>query len=184
MLDASSSGALLCKSNTKGHALLESITTNTYQWMITRVTNSISQKDPTGVHEVTETIILVAQVAQIYQMMKTMLIPSNVSIVEPVKLSVTTISLLINPMGTWKLAIKMNLLNTFFLLHTPFSNTYAHSKKNQSWRVIEWWYRDHVVAYSEYSNQMAIWSSAPYDGTQKENFNLATAWIFYYTNDV
>ncbi|XP_058741085.1 uncharacterized protein LOC131613431 [Vicia villosa] len=81
MIDASSEGALLSKSYEEGYQLIESITTNTYQWPVTRANASTAQKRPTGVHEVTETTALAAQVAQIHQMMKNLMTK-----LEPVKM--------------------------------------------------------------------------------------------------
>lgn len=85
MLDSSSGDALLFKSYTEGYDLIGSIVANTYQWPVTRVVTAINQKKSNGVHEVTETKTLATQVVQIHQMMKTMLTPSNVPIVEPLK---------------------------------------------------------------------------------------------------
>lgn len=60
MLDASSGGALLPKSYKDGYKLIESITTNTYQWPVTRAIVVSTIKNLVGVHEVTETITLTA----------------------------------------------------------------------------------------------------------------------------
>jgi hypothetical protein len=76
MLDASSGGALLSKSYTEGFDLIESITTNTYQWPTIRANPaSNTSKKSAGVHEVSETTALAAQVAQIHNMMKNLLTP-------------------------------------------------------------------------------------------------------------
>ncbi|CAL5191263.1 unnamed protein product [Lathyrus oleraceus] len=84
MLDASSGGALLSKSYEKGYKLIESITVNTYQWHATRVSANSTQKRPVSVHEVTETTVLAAQVAQIHKMMKNMM-TTEVTKSDPVK---------------------------------------------------------------------------------------------------
>ncbi|KAI5446822.1 hypothetical protein KIW84_014600 [Lathyrus oleraceus] len=84
MLDVSSGGALLSKSYEDGYKLIESIISNTYQWLVTKATTKSNQKRPTGVHEVIETITLATQVAQIHQMMKNMM-TSKVTKFEPVK---------------------------------------------------------------------------------------------------
>ncbi|MCI46557.1 hypothetical protein A2U01_0067797, partial [Trifolium medium] len=86
MLDASSGGALLSKSYTNGFALIENITANTYQWPTTRATPA-SAKKTAGIHEVVETTAIAAQVAQIHNMMKTMMLPPALPEVapEPVK---------------------------------------------------------------------------------------------------
>ncbi|KAI5427241.1 hypothetical protein KIW84_032592 [Lathyrus oleraceus] len=65
MLDASSGGALLSDSYEEGYKLIKSITDNTYQWPVSRVVPTPNQKKPTGVHEVTETVVLTAQIAQL-----------------------------------------------------------------------------------------------------------------------
>jgi hypothetical protein len=75
MLDASSGGALLSKSYTEGFDLIESITTNTYQWPTIRANPaSNTSKKPAGVHEVSETTALAAQIAQIHNMMNVRLL--------------------------------------------------------------------------------------------------------------
>lgn len=63
MLDASSGYALLSKSYEEGYNLIERITSNTYKWPVTRTYKAIIPNNPVSVHEVTETIILDAQVA-------------------------------------------------------------------------------------------------------------------------
>lgn len=65
MLDVSSSGALFFKSYEEGYNLIESITTNTYQWPVTRACIIIVPKKPVGVHEFTKTTSLADQMAQI-----------------------------------------------------------------------------------------------------------------------
>lgn len=77
MLDASSGGALLSKSYEEGYKLIESITANTYQWPVTRANTGGIQKRPAGVHEVTDNSAMAAQLAQIHQMMKTMMSPES-----------------------------------------------------------------------------------------------------------
>ncbi|MCI74539.1 hypothetical protein A2U01_0095803, partial [Trifolium medium] len=69
-----SGGALLSKSYTEGFALIESITTNTYQWPTARANPALAKK-PAGIHEVSETTALAAQSAQIHNMMKTLMTP-------------------------------------------------------------------------------------------------------------
>lgn len=65
MLDASSGGTLLSKSYEEGYKLIDSITANTYNWSVSRVVPTPSQKEPVGVHEVTKTTALAAQIAQL-----------------------------------------------------------------------------------------------------------------------
>lgn len=60
MLYASSGGTLFSRSYKKGYKLIESITRNTYKWLVMRVDVVSTQKNSTGVHEVIETISLVA----------------------------------------------------------------------------------------------------------------------------
>lgn len=90
-LDVSSGGASLSKCYEDGYKLIESITTNTYQWLVTRTIVVFTQKKPTGVHEVTKTITLVSQVAQIHQMMKNMTASPDVTSAEPVKVVTNTL---------------------------------------------------------------------------------------------
>lgn len=85
MLDASSSGDFLSKSYEEGYKLIESITANTYQWKITRASTITIPTKPTIYHEVTETITLAAQVAQIHQMMKSMMISFDTPTSKPYK---------------------------------------------------------------------------------------------------
>ncbi|MCI46411.1 hypothetical protein A2U01_0067651, partial [Trifolium medium] len=82
-------GALLSKSYNDGFALIESITVNIYQWPTTRATPAPAKKTA-GIHEVTETNALAAQVAQIHNMIKTMMLPPALPEVapEPVKVVV------------------------------------------------------------------------------------------------
>lgn len=40
--------------------MIENITTNTYQWLVTRATVIANPKKPAGVHEVNETIAFAA----------------------------------------------------------------------------------------------------------------------------
>ncbi|XP_058753187.1 uncharacterized protein LOC131626388 [Vicia villosa] len=63
-LDASSGGAILSKSYEEGYRLIESITTNSYQWPVTRANASATQKRPVEVHEVTETTTLATQLSR------------------------------------------------------------------------------------------------------------------------
>ncbi|MCI77017.1 hypothetical protein A2U01_0098287, partial [Trifolium medium] len=58
------------KSYNEGFDLIESITANTYQWPTTRA-NPGPAKKTAGVHEVSETTALAAQIAQLSKMMKT-----------------------------------------------------------------------------------------------------------------
>ncbi|MCI60881.1 hypothetical protein A2U01_0082137, partial [Trifolium medium] len=55
-------------------ALIESITANTYQWPTVRATHAPAKKT-TGIHEVSETTAVAAKVAQIHNMMKTLMLP-------------------------------------------------------------------------------------------------------------
>lgn len=82
MLDASIGGAFLCKSYEECYKLIDSITANTYQWHVTRATINSTQKKFVGVHEVTETTTLAAQLAQIHKMMKNLMTP-EVTMLEP-----------------------------------------------------------------------------------------------------
>lgn len=85
MFDASSGEALLSKSYEDSYKLIESITTNTYQWSVTRVAIVSTKKKPSGVHEVSETTTLVAQVAQNHQMMKNLMTSLDMPGAEPIK---------------------------------------------------------------------------------------------------
>lgn len=89
MFDASSGGSMLSKSYENGYKLDENITTNTYQWPVTRVVVS-TQKKLTSVHKVTETTTLALQVSQIHQMMKNMLTSPDVPTTKPVKVATNT----------------------------------------------------------------------------------------------
>ncbi|PNX71196.1 hypothetical protein L195_g027067 [Trifolium pratense] len=108
MLDASSGGALLSKSYTEGFAHIESVIANIYQWPTTRTTPApASSKKPTSMHEVSKTIVIVVEVAQIHNMMKTLLTPLIVSVAEPVNVVADTtkvgkivIALSLRPSGT------------------------------------------------------------------------------------
>ncbi|KAI5429921.1 hypothetical protein KIW84_034486 [Lathyrus oleraceus] len=91
MLDTSSGGALLSKSYQEAYSLIESIITKTYQWPVTKVVARTTQKNPTGIHEISETITLVAQVAEIHKMMKNMISSPDVTAAEPEKI-VTALS--------------------------------------------------------------------------------------------
>lgn len=77
MLNASCGGALISKSYEEGYKLIESITTNTYHWPITPTIVVSIQKKPLGVHEVIETTTLIAQMAQIHQMMTSPDVPTT-----------------------------------------------------------------------------------------------------------
>ncbi|KAI5384334.1 hypothetical protein KIW84_071373 [Lathyrus oleraceus] len=90
MLDASSDGALLSQSYEEGYKLIERITTNTYQWMVSRVAPTPSQKKPDGVHVVIETTTLAAQMAQINQMMMNMMTSPVMAATELVKVVTDT----------------------------------------------------------------------------------------------
>ncbi|XP_050915692.1 uncharacterized protein LOC127130771 [Lathyrus oleraceus] len=90
MLDASSGGALLSKSYEEGYKSIKSITTNTYQWPVSRDIPTLSQKKPNGVHEVAETTALASQIAQLNQMMKNMMTSSVMQVAEPVKVMTDT----------------------------------------------------------------------------------------------
>ncbi|MCI39763.1 hypothetical protein A2U01_0060995, partial [Trifolium medium] len=81
-----SGGAILSKSYTEGFALIESIIANTYQWPTVRA-NLVPAKKTASIHEVSETTALAAQVAQIHNMMKTLMLPPALPEValEPVK---------------------------------------------------------------------------------------------------
>ncbi|KAI5391391.1 hypothetical protein KIW84_076264 [Lathyrus oleraceus] len=83
--NAFSGGALLSKSYEKVYKLIESITANTYQWPISRVVPSLSQKKTPGVNEITETTAYAAQIAQLNQMMKNMMTSPSMPSIEPVK---------------------------------------------------------------------------------------------------
>lgn len=71
--------------------MIESITTNTYQWPVTRVFVVSTQKKPVGVHEIATTMTLNAQVAQIHQMMKNMMTSPEVPASEPTKVVTDTL---------------------------------------------------------------------------------------------
>ncbi|KAI5408361.1 hypothetical protein KIW84_054258 [Lathyrus oleraceus] len=73
MLDASCGGALLCKSYEDNYRLIDSITSNTYKWRVTKAIANSTQKRPDGVRQVINTITLTAQMAQIHQMIKNMM---------------------------------------------------------------------------------------------------------------
>ncbi|PNY16242.1 hypothetical protein L195_g012957 [Trifolium pratense] len=88
ILDASYGGALLSKSYNEGFKLIESITTNTYQWPTARA-NSAPTKKIVGVHEVSETTALSAQIAQLGNMMKTFM-TTPVKTLEPEPIKVVT----------------------------------------------------------------------------------------------
>lgn len=85
MLDASSGGAFIFKSYEEGYKFIGSITTNTYQWPVTRFVVVSTQKKPIGVHEVTKTTTLATQVAHIHQMMKNIVMSPDVPATESVK---------------------------------------------------------------------------------------------------
>lgn len=82
MLNASSGVALLSKSYEEGYKLIESIISNTCQWSISRDDVTPSQKKPAGVHKVTETTTLTAQIVQINQTMKNMMTSPVIPIAE------------------------------------------------------------------------------------------------------
>ncbi|MCI09221.1 hypothetical protein A2U01_0030304, partial [Trifolium medium] len=86
MLDASSGGDLISKSYTEGFAFIESITANTYQWPTARA-NHAPAKKTAGIHEVSKITALATQIAQIHNMMKTLMTPLVLPTVqaEPVK---------------------------------------------------------------------------------------------------
>lgn len=94
MLDASNGGALLSYSYEDGYKLIESITSNTYQRLVTRVGVRQTPKKLVGVYEVSESNALGAQVAQIHQMMKNMMNAPEVAKLEPIKVvtDATTVS--------------------------------------------------------------------------------------------
>ena len=85
MLDASFDGALSSKSYEEGYKMIESITSNIYQWLVKQAAIIVVPKKSIGVYEVTKTISYVSQVAQIHQMMKNMMTSSNTLVSEPVK---------------------------------------------------------------------------------------------------
>lgn len=59
--------------------LIKSISSNTYQWPVNRSADNSTKKKLVGVHEITETISLAAQVAQIHQMMNNIRITHEVA---------------------------------------------------------------------------------------------------------
>lgn len=67
------------------YKLIESITTNTYQSPVTRVSIVSTQKKPIGVNKVTKTTTFSTKVAQIHQMIKNMLTSPEVPSSGPVK---------------------------------------------------------------------------------------------------
>lgn len=64
--------------------MIENIMTNTYQWPVTRDDVIFAQNSPVGVHDITETTIVAAQVPQVHQMMKNMMMSPDVPVAEPV----------------------------------------------------------------------------------------------------
>lgn len=85
MLYVSSSGVFISKSYEKCYKLIEIITAKTYQWPVRRAANIVVTKKLVGVHEVTQTITLAAQVAKMHQMMKNMVTSSDTPTIKPVK---------------------------------------------------------------------------------------------------
>ncbi|MCI87502.1 hypothetical protein A2U01_0108786, partial [Trifolium medium] len=65
------------------------ITANTYQWPTARA-NPAPAKKPTGIHEVSETTTIAAQIAQIHNMMKTLMTPAVLPATEAEPIKVVT----------------------------------------------------------------------------------------------
>lgn len=82
MLDAPFGGSLLFKNYKGGYNLIESITTNTYQWLVTRATIIVIPKKPIGLHEVSENTTFSSQESKIHQMMKNMMTSSETPVAE------------------------------------------------------------------------------------------------------
>ncbi|XP_058725922.1 uncharacterized protein LOC131597232 [Vicia villosa] len=135
MLDASSGGALLSKSYEEGYRLIESITTNTYQWPTARANVSTTQRRPAGVHEVTETTLLVAQVVQIHKMMKSLMTPDTPK-PDPVKVVTDALEVSCVYCGGVHLfeectvnPVSANYVGNNNIYNNPYNNTY-----NPEWR--------------------------------------------------
>ncbi|KAI5388972.1 hypothetical protein KIW84_074578 [Lathyrus oleraceus] len=79
----------MSKSYKEGYKVIESITANTYQWHVTWESANSIQKRPIGVHEVTETTIIAAHMAQIHKIMKNPM-TLEVTKTEPVKVVTDT----------------------------------------------------------------------------------------------
>jgi hypothetical protein len=139
MLDASSRGALLSKSYTEGFDLIESITANTYQWPTIRANPAPNtSKKPAGVHEVSETTALAAQVAQIHNVMKNLLTPHALPAVasEPVNVVSDSAEVACVYCGGAHLyeecpanPVSANYVNNFNKNNNPYSKRY-----NPDWR--------------------------------------------------
>lgn len=142
MLDSFSGGALLSKYYEEGYKLIESIKINTYQWPVTRAEGSQTSKKPVGVHEVSESNTLAAQIARIHQMMNNMMTSHEVAKPEPIKVvtDMTIVSCVYYEGAYLFEECSLNPLYVNYVgknkYNNPYNNTYNlgwHNHPNFSW---------------------------------------------------